>query len=86
MNLLDAIYSFRESADNMRENVMAESVSPWDSELLRRGLTTDPDEPRDATRDLTLGYAGSIGMMAMSHIVQLEAKVLPLSFFIWKCD
>ena len=59
----------------MEERVMRESVHPWDKELLRRGLVRDPNEPRDSVGEACLGYAGSVGMMAMSHISRLEARV-----------
>ena len=80
MNLSDAIYSFREASDNIRGVLLEESESPFDKELLRRGLETDPNEPRDPVRDMSLGYSASIGIMAMSHIVPLEAQVCPFMF------
>ena len=75
---MDALYSFRESSDNIRGYLLDENEYPWDRELLRRGLETDPSEPRDPIRDMSLGYSASIGIMALSHIVPLEAQVRPL--------
>jgi len=75
LSLVDALEAFREGARSMEERVMEESVFPWDRELLRRGLERDLNEPRDHVGELCLGYAGSIGMMAMGHINQLDARV-----------
>jgi hypothetical protein len=75
LSLTDSLDAFRESARAVQGRIMREAVSPWDRGMLERGLVPDPRERRDTTMDLCLGYAASIGVMAVNHIGGLGDQV-----------
>ena len=75
LGLLDSMEAFRESSSMMVKDRMTDGIPIWDQELIRRGLDRDPLEPRDSVGELCLGYAGSIGVMALTHITRMEAQV-----------
>ena len=75
LRLVDSLDAFRESARSVQGRVMRDDVSPWDRGMLNRGLVPDPLEHSSPTRDLCLGYAASIGVMACNHIGGLGDQV-----------
>jgi hypothetical protein len=75
LRLVDSLDAFRESARAVQGRVMRDDVSSWDRGMLNRGLVPDPLEHSSPTRDLCLGYAASIGVMACNHIGGLGDQV-----------
>ena len=79
---LDAVNTFRVSAQGYSHQ-NREFMSTWSEGLLQRGLFRDPNEPCDLVLETSMGYAASIGAMALGHIGVQESKVaLILSFVV----
>jgi len=70
----DAVDAFRVSAQG-HSHRNREYMSTWSEGLLRRGLFRDPNEPCDSVLETSMGYAASIGAMALGHVGVQESKV-----------